>query len=389
LARPDAALLKTCQMIASPFAYLRGDNDMFYRKFAQDPRLDSFASLTWIQGDVHIDNFGSFLNAKNQLVYDLNDFDESLVPGDFQLDVLRMATSILLVSLDNEVPGNRLVQAFLDAYLVTLMEKHPQAETRQFSLKKSPKILADFLEKVLKKKCLKKLLKEYLGEGQKFNFSHPELGIVSQDIQDEIEASFPSYVESLGLTSEKLIIKSIAERFGAGLGSIGLERFYLLIERTSQSQKQDMILDVKMQIAPAGSKYLKIQSFSNEAQRHEMSMKAMVRFADPFLGSLEIKGEYFSVRQLDPYKAKFRHSKLTDEESFMEMARVWGTIVAWDHARSNPKFPDQVVNSIRGREGEFKRLMGRLAIEFAQDTFDTWSIFKAANSQKCQGVPVQ
>lgn len=89
---------KFCIMQKSPFRFYRGANHVFFHDFSRlkefSPLMRKRAHEVWISGDLHTENLGSFENGKNEVVYDVNDFDESTV-GDYQFDVWRMVTAIV------------------------------------------------------------------------------------------------------------------------------------------------------------------------------------------------------------------------------------------------------------------------------------------------------
>src|SRR5205814_854996 len=84
---------------SSPFAFFRGTNHLFWSDFGKSDLLDRFGggkkTRLWVCGDAHHDNFGSFADASGRLVYDLDDFDETVV-ADYQLDLWRLGTSLAL-----------------------------------------------------------------------------------------------------------------------------------------------------------------------------------------------------------------------------------------------------------------------------------------------------
>src|ERR671916_508810 len=86
------------KMAASPFAFYRGSAPLFYADLAriEDPWADERTSRVWIQGDLHAENFGTYMDAAGVLVFDVNDFDEAYL-GHFTWDLQRMAASLGLL----------------------------------------------------------------------------------------------------------------------------------------------------------------------------------------------------------------------------------------------------------------------------------------------------
>ena len=118
---------------------------------------------TWLQGDMHAENIGSFENGIGELVYDLNDFDDAVI-ADYQFDVWRMAVSLQLVARRNGIAGDTAVGAFAKSYLEVMLSyegKHTAIETYFTQGNVKCKTPQKFLEKVKEKKTRKKMLKKW------------------------------------------------------------------------------------------------------------------------------------------------------------------------------------------------------------------------------------
>ena len=85
-------------MAADPFAFYRGSAPLFYADVARldDPWADERTGRVWIQGDLHAENYGTYMDSAGLLVFDVNDFDEAYV-GHFTWDLRRMAASLALL----------------------------------------------------------------------------------------------------------------------------------------------------------------------------------------------------------------------------------------------------------------------------------------------------
>lgn len=91
-------------MKASAFAFFRGTNHLYWKDLGNSPSLYAYGAVStsriWLGGDMHVDNTGSFGDDQGDVVFGLNDFDEAAI-GDYQLDVWRMAVSLVLVAREN------------------------------------------------------------------------------------------------------------------------------------------------------------------------------------------------------------------------------------------------------------------------------------------------
>ena len=121
-AEPAAFRAKFRKMAADPFAFYRGSDCLFYADLArlEDPWVDERTRRVWIQGDLHAENFGTYMDGSGALIFDVNDFDEAYL-GHFTWDVQRLAASVALLgwrkalsdeSIDELVGG--YAQAYLD-----------------------------------------------------------------------------------------------------------------------------------------------------------------------------------------------------------------------------------------------------------------------------------
>src|SRR3954454_16896698 len=123
---PAAFRRKFRKMAASPFAFYRGSASLFYADLTESYRDDSFlderTSRVWIHGDLHAENFGTYMNASGQLVFNVNDFDEAYV-GPFSWDLKRFAASVALIGYQKALSDrniSELVTAFARSYLTEL-----------------------------------------------------------------------------------------------------------------------------------------------------------------------------------------------------------------------------------------------------------------------------
>src|SRR6476469_4387804 len=120
-ADPDAFRTKFRKMAADPFAFYRGSACVFYADVADrdDRWADERTSRVWIQGDLHAENFGTYMDGSGLLIFDVNDFDEAFV-GHFTWDLQRFAASIALLcwqkALSDEEIGS-LIEIFVRGYV--------------------------------------------------------------------------------------------------------------------------------------------------------------------------------------------------------------------------------------------------------------------------------
>lgn len=393
LADSDRAL-KYERMSASAYAFFRGTNHLFWADFAQDPRLSFYGgepeTETWLQGDLHAYNYGTFDNDEGDVVYDLNDFDEAVI-ADYQLDVWRMAVSVVLISQDNELddPGEA-VDAFSEAYLDALADYRGNDDERDRAFLENDAYgrLDELLEHVAQSESRREMLERWTTneDGVRgFDFSSEKLEPVSADIDAAIRAAMPAYGETLSgpldYDADYFAVRSVARRLGAGTGSLGTPRFYVLIEGPTDDPFDDVILDVKRQGEATGLAYLGARAQANHAgffrhgaERVVTGQLALGHDVDDYLGWLELDDGAYSVRARSPFKDELDTAELDSMTRMAKLAEQWGTILATAHARADRdydadlvpySFDREVDERTDGDHAGFRRVVRELALAYA------------------------
>ena len=113
---PRAFRGKFRKMAADPFAFYRGSAPLFYSDVDRldDPWVDDATSRVWIQGDLHAENYGTYMDSAGVLVFDVNDFDEAYL-GHYTWDLQRMAASLALLGFRKALSDDsiaRLIEAY-------------------------------------------------------------------------------------------------------------------------------------------------------------------------------------------------------------------------------------------------------------------------------------
>jgi len=405
---------KYCLMAESPFRFFRGTNHLYWADLGQHPLLAELGddkTVTWIQGDLHADNFGAYDDDRGDVIYGLNDFDEALV-ADYQLDLWRMATSLLLVARENDNltddEQRDVVNAFVESYLDTMASYrgNDDEEHETFTADSLDDPLRDFLDDVERKKSREKALEKWtiqeLGE-RRFDLSLDDLEALDAGEEAALRAAMPGYGETLTgalhYDESYFAIKSMARRLHAGTGSLGTPRFYVLIEGESSSTDDDRILDVKRQISPTALHYLSdsarsdyLTTFANHAQRHATACRALTKHTDDHLGWLSLPDGDYSVRERSVYKEAFPTAELKRSSDYEATAAAWGAILATDHARADEDFAGgplhhsvdkHIDEQTDGHHREMRRLVRGIAFSYAEQVDADFSAFLDFLGDRC------
>src|SRR6478752_735222 len=127
---PRAFRGKFRKMAADPFAFYRGSAPLFYSDMAQleDPWVDEATSRVWIQGDLHAENYGTYMDSAGVLVFDVNDFDEAYL-GHYTWDLQRMAASLALLGFAKALSDDT-VRSLIEAYATAFAESDGDEDFR-------------------------------------------------------------------------------------------------------------------------------------------------------------------------------------------------------------------------------------------------------------------
>ncbi|BCG59032.1 DUF2252 domain-containing protein [Paenibacillus sp. URB8-2] len=347
----DKRAEKYGKMLLSPFSFFRGSAYLFYFDATRQyfPYHSSPERPTWIQGDLHFENFGAFRNEDGNLVYDVNDFDEGYV-GSYLYDLLRMSVSTVLVcrelgyTLENQwdcveayvMAYYRQIQAFCnekdDPGKFIIDEDSAKGPVKKLLRKLEKRKAAHFLEKVTA-----------LMQNDRIFLETSELKVPGRAEQEKLEQSWPFYLDTLNsrrTAPEHYNIKDIAVKEGSGTASIGLDRYYILIEGGEKKDANSAVLEAKEVRVPIPAYFMPYSEsfwhyFGHQGKRVTATQQAMHHKADPYLGFFTMEERHFYVRERSPYKKRL---KLEDIESFEDMERtlvIMARLTAKMHARAD------------------------------------------------------
>ncbi len=407
---PDLREEKHAAMSTSSLAFYRGSAALFWLDLGTSPQLSQFGGVahtrTWLSGDAHPNNFGSVADARGAIVYDLDDFDESVV-GDYQLDVWRLATALILFMRDtggfSSADEAAVVDAFSDRYLGALeacvgtdVEK-----TTRFTAANTYGKLNDFLQNVARKRSRDKLLQHYTRKDERgvrvlSPAASADLADVPPTVVAAIREALPGYGAtlsgSLRYSAQHFTVKSVAQRLHAGLGSLGSMRYYVQIEGATSDQDDDILLDVKAQKAPSAYRNLAGESIAatdqasggSPAGRVITAARSLSAAVDDYLGTMKIAGVTYSVRERSPWKDHLDTEILSSVGRLSKLAEQWATVLAYAHARADQDSPGHqlaydfeqaVVSRTRGKHSEFRALVRSVATSNAAQVKEDFQAF--------------
>jgi uncharacterized protein (DUF2252 family) len=382
VADPEAFRQKFRKMAAGPFAFYRGSACLFYADMEQeeDRWADERTSRVWIQGDLHAENFGTYMAGDGVFVFDVNDFDEAYL-GHFTWDIKRMVASVALLAWMKAISDADIaslietyVQAYVEQvrYFVESDRDHEYAlrlettdgEIREILLETRLNTRVDLLDKIT-----------MINENVERRFRRSS-GVRELDNAEwaGVHAAYQAYLETIPETkrfrSLTYEVKDIVGRQGFGIGSAGLPAYNVLVEGPTQALENDVVLSMKQGNVAAPSRIVHDERikryFKHHGHRTAVSQRALQAHADPWLGYTEIDEVGFVVSELSPYVEDLDWSDLTEPEQMSPVLDYLGRATAKVHCvadkDSDPNIvgfqtEDEIIEAVSGNEEEFVQEM--------------------------------
>ncbi|WP_397379365.1 DUF2252 domain-containing protein [Paenibacillus sp. YYML68] len=393
---------KYAKMGASSFSFFRGSAYLFYFDTSREwfPYHTPDAYPTWIQGDLHFENFGVFQSELGRLVYDVNDFDEGYM-GSYLFDILRMSVSIALVARQLGLGGedeHQAITAYTDAYVKQIRrfarrkddprtlvfdKEHATGPIRKLLKKAEKRAASQFLEGVT-----------MLTRDERTFVRSEELLVLSAEERRQLDEAWPDYLATIEpdalRPASSYAIKDAAVKHGSGTASIGLDRYYVLIEGEGGEQSpEDRVIEVKEVRIPVPAYFMPYhepfwERFAHQGKRVTVTQQMMHHEADPFLGYLSMGDRQFYVRERSPYKKKLKLEKLAGAEELVEVLDCMGRITAKLHARADADMAhslieyhseDEIAKAIGEDEQSFSAFVARWASAYAYQVEADYELF--------------
>jgi uncharacterized protein (DUF2252 family) len=383
----DAFRSKFRKMAADPFAFYRGSACLFYADMAtlDDRWSDERTSRVWIQGDLHAENFGTYMDGTGRIVFDVNDFDEAYL-GHLSWDLRRFVASFALLAwrkaLGDDVIAD-LLRGYLNAYLDQVESFTRSDEDRSFAL------LRENTEGAVHEVILETTARTRLGLLDRLTVvedfarrfaDRPRNRRLDDDERDRVLAALDRYRETLPTGQRRrevaFDVKDVVGTGGFGIGSAGLPAYNVLLEGYDQALENDVVLSFKQGNVPAPSRIVDDPEirryFHNEGHRTSLSQRALQAHASQFLGYTEIDGVGFVVAELSPYELDLDWEDLTEPEEIAPVMVQLGRATAKLHCvgdadSDHTLVPFQTEEAITALIGDRREEFIADLVEFAQD----------------------
>jgi uncharacterized protein (DUF2252 family) len=336
----DDAEEKFKKLAGSLFSFFRGNCLLFYRDLAGE---DAWMPTVLTLGDVHPENFGIMPNADNVPIFGVNDFDEAYY-APFTWDLKRGAVGFMIGAQEEGGLGRskqrKIARHFVKGYIdgITTYANDETEQDEQLRLDNSPKLIRKLIEDALESRR-DWLADDYLGEYQRAFRPSKKIVPVSH-LCEVFQALMHRLVKENGIVvperAADLRVKDVAIRRGQGTASLGLERYYVLIEGPRADGTDDLIIEFKQARRSALAGLVPPSEFTVEGQGHRISHAQGVHLVggDRFYGGIDINGKGFMTRERAPYRNSIDCDELS-KKSWRKYAKICGRTLAHAHALSD------------------------------------------------------
>ena len=389
--------IRHSRMAVSPFTFYRGAAAIMAGDLASTPVSGLDAQLC---GDAHLSNYGAFASAERNLVFDVNDFDETL-PGPWEWDVKRLAASVALAGRSNgfghhktadavaaSVAGYRTAmahfaqQATLDVWYAELsVDKLEAALTKKSDRKRVSKSAAKARSKT-SLKAMAKLTERV--DGALRIASAPPLIVPLRDLVDEdgeelqrqVAHSWELYRNSIRDDREALLeryhLVDIALKV-VGVGSVGTRCMIALF--VGRDDGDPLFLQVKEAEASVLEAHLDASTYDSPGERVVQGQRLIQASGDIFLGwSSSDGGHHYYWRQFHDMKGS------ADVETMgPRRLRGYGTICGWTLAHAHARSGDPIaIAGYLGKGSSFDRALTEFAFTYADQNDVDYAAMRSA-----------
>lgn len=390
--------VRRARMSVSAFAFFRGSARIMAHDLADSPVS---GITTQICGDAHLANFGVYASPERRLVFDLNDFDETL-PGPWEWDIKRLAASFVLAGRHNGLDEKetrkvtrRVVRTYRKAMsklaemrVVDIWNTLIEADEVYLQLKGKDikqKFRSGFRKAKSKdsRHALQKLTDEI--DGASRIRSEPPLLIPIRDIRDKSDSD---EIRITALEALEDYRRTVPEHIGhllsqyrpvdfavkvVGVGSVGTRCFIVLLE--GRDREDPLFLQIKQATRSVLEDHLPASRYENPAKRVVEGQHLMQTVSDIFLGYMESgrNGHYYYWRQLKDWKGSADVDRATRGE-LITYSQTRGWTLARAHARSGDPI---AIAGYLGKGKAFDRAVTAFAEKYADQCERDYETFVA------------
>jgi uncharacterized protein (DUF2252 family) len=381
----DLSALRYARMAASPWHFYRGAAAIMAGDLASRPNTGLHVQMC---GDAHVLNFGLWATPERNLAFDLRDFDETL-PGPFEWDVQRLATSLVIAARENGqagmardaaraavrgyrkhlaecAAGSELDVWYDITHVDTLLDAFTQPEARELMHARITRQASRNTSRV----ALEKLTEPYKGHLRITERAPFRVHLADAERTQAVSA-YDNYLHSLRdpqhLLLERFRLVDVARQV-VGVGSVGMRIYLVLLE--GRGGDDPVFLQIKQASASVYEPLVAPSEYENHGQRVIVGKRLMQSASDIFVGWTSVEDRDYYVRQFRDMKVVPNSQRIAPH--LVDFAAACGAVLARAHARSGDAL---AISSYIGKNRSFERAVTDFAVTYAKQNardFETW-----------------
>ncbi|MFN8577749.1 MAG: DUF2252 family protein [Candidatus Sericytochromatia bacterium] len=362
---PELIRLKYQAMSESSFSFYRATAYLYYMDLSKTS-LNSSINIP-LQGDLHLDNIGTYFSSNGKVYYDMNDFDDSFT-GSYTYDLARLLTSIYLAA--NEMNFSRSDAEDFSKEFFEHFQNYLKVFTKNKNLINEPFTnLTKYAQKAVDKtfsNSYQDFISEISSNG-KFIYSDKIKKIPPEEFNN-VNNAIKTYLNT-NKNSNIGKVKDIAF-YIAGKGSLGRYRYIILFDGSTTKTNDDLVLEIKEATQPS-STINKTKLSGNQAQRVIQATKYFLSYTDNYYGITKIGNIDFYVRRVMPDE-KVNLKKIDKNSEFKEHIKTIAAIIAKAQAKSGKG--EQILNDLDSK----KDLISDFAKSYSKQVMSDYEEFKSS-----------
>jgi uncharacterized protein (DUF2252 family) len=386
---PDLVPIRHGRMAASPFAYFRGAAAAMSWDLARTPTTDIRVQAC---GDAHLLNFGMFAAPDRRLVFDVNDFDETL-PAPFDWDVKRLAASFAVAARDNGFPdrdahttarlavrsyrtemANYAAMRFLKVWYSRIDVDEVSRLFDALQSKEAVRRRRQDIAKALRRTSLKAFLKmcDEVEGHYRIRPAHPVIVRFPIELYpgvlEELRSAVALYQATLAVDRREVLRRYYFGDFArkvVGVGSVGLEAFVMLL--LGDREDEPLFLQLKEAQQSVLAPFAGQSEYQHQGERVVRGQRLTQATADPFLG-WTTSGEPTGTLVKEYYVRQLRDMKGSMSVPLMDPLQLgyYGRLCGWALARAHARTARAtVISGYLGNSEDFDHAIADFAIAYA------------------------
>jgi len=379
---PDRLTMKLAAIAAEPFAFFRGTNHLYAASLRGEIGLD--APRTYVCGDLHVENFGSFKGDNGLVYFDLNDFDDALV-APFTVDAVRMLSSVLVAAHQyglSEADARVACANMLGEYTHTLRTGKP----RWIERATATGLVATLLRQVKRRRRGALLAARTVMRGGRRRLNVDRRALRADRDQRDRAAQILAIYSQQEHHGHRFTGEDVARRV-AGVGSLGLERYVVLVHDT-QLPTSRRLVDIKRAAPSAWVDMQRHQPhWSSDAQRVVTSQQIMQAASPALLSYVALdRRESFVVKSLQPTTDRVDLAHCRNKVALLDVLGTMARAAAWAHLRGCGHQAADRIEKLQdyAAGGRWQSMALRLARHGRDVSLAQWKIY-AEDYRKAKG----